>query len=93
MRISAKAEYACVAMLQWAPTGPTPAGAHQIDPRRYGHPRPLSGVQILLELKKAGLVASVREAEGGYQSRAAEKSPVVGHQRHRQTHLDAALRP
>ena len=67
MRISAKAEYACAAMLELA--------AH------YGDPQPLrigsiadsqgiSGrflVQILLQLKTAGLVASVRGASGGYQ--------------------------
>ncbi len=67
MRISAKAEYACVAMLELA--------------ARHGAPQPLrikaiadaQGipqrflVQILLQLKTAGLVASVRGAAGGYQ--------------------------
>jgi Rrf2 family protein len=67
MRISAKGEYACVAMLELA--------------RNYGEPQPVrikaiadaQGipqrflVQILLQLKTAGLVASVRGAAGGYQ--------------------------
>jgi Rrf2 family protein len=67
MRISAKAEYACAAMMELA--------------ARYGDRQPvrigsiadsqgISGrflVQILLQLKTAGLVASVRGAAGGYQ--------------------------
>jgi Rrf2 family protein len=66
MRISATAEYACAAMLQLAGV--------------YGDPRPVKVqaiadgtgisssflVQILLDLKKAGLVTSVRGAAGGY---------------------------
>jgi Rrf2 family cysteine metabolism transcriptional repressor len=67
MRISAKAEYACVAMLELAAghRAPQPlrikaiAEAHGI-PQRFL-------VQILLQLKTAGLVASVRGAAGGYQ--------------------------
>jgi Rrf2 family cysteine metabolism transcriptional repressor len=67
MKLSAKSEYACVAMLELAanyragqPTRiKTIAEAHGIN----------SGflVQILLQLKTAGLVASVRGASGGYQ--------------------------
>jgi Rrf2 family protein len=67
MKFSAKAEYACVAMLQLT--------------ARYGDPQPVRVkaiaeahgiplrflVQILLQLKGAGLVASVRGAAGGYQ--------------------------
>ncbi|HZV07372.1 MAG TPA: Rrf2 family transcriptional regulator [Gemmataceae bacterium] len=67
MRISAKAEYACVAMLELA--------------ANYGEPQPLPIkaiaeaqsipqnflVQILLQLKTAQLVVSVRGASGGYQ--------------------------
>src|SRR5262249_8478778 len=67
MRISAKAEYACAAMLELA--------------ARFGNPHPLpistiadsQGipgrflVQILLQLKTAGLVTSVRGTAGGYQ--------------------------
>lgn len=67
MRVSAKAEYACVAMIELA--------------RSYGEPQPVRVkaiadahgipqrflVQILLQLKGAGLVQSVRGAAGGYQ--------------------------
>ena len=67
MRVSAKAEYACVAMMELAaaarPNQPVRiraiADAHNI-PQRFL-------VQILLQLKTAGLVASVRGASGGYQ--------------------------
>ncbi|MDR3634919.1 MAG: Rrf2 family transcriptional regulator [Isosphaeraceae bacterium] len=66
MRISAKAEYACLAMLALARGGPDDppvrikeiSDAHAI-PERYL-------VQILLQLKGAGLVASTRGASGGY---------------------------
>src|SRR5581483_6414827 len=67
MRVSAKAEYACVAMIELA--------------RMYGEPQPVRIktiadahgipqrflVQILLQLKGAGLVESTRGASGGYQ--------------------------
>jgi Rrf2 family cysteine metabolism transcriptional repressor len=67
MRVSAKAEYACIAMLELAAnySAPQPvrlkaiAEAHSI-PERFL-------VQILLQLKGAGLVVSVRGAAGGYQ--------------------------
>jgi Rrf2 family protein len=67
MRVSAKAQYACFAMLQLArsygdrqPVRVKAIGdAHGI-PQRFL-------VQILLQLKGAGLVASVRGASGGYQ--------------------------
>jgi Rrf2 family cysteine metabolism transcriptional repressor len=66
MLFSAKAEYACVAMLELA--------------ARYADPRPVRLadvadthgisdrflVQILLQLKQAGLVDSTRGASGGY---------------------------
>jgi Rrf2 family protein len=66
MRVSAKAEYACVAMLELAANQGNPqpiriktiADAHDI-PLRFL-------VQILLQLKGAGLVASTRGAAGGY---------------------------
>ena len=66
MKISAKAEYACLAMLALARhrTDDAPvrireiAEAHDI-PERYL-------VQILLQLKGAGLVQSTRGAAGGY---------------------------
>jgi Rrf2 family protein len=66
MKISAKSEYACMAMLALARRGRGGAPlrireislAHGI-PERYL-------VQILLQLKGAGLVASTRGAAGGY---------------------------
>ena len=66
MMFSAKAEYACIAMLELAARHADPqpvrlktiADAHRI-PQRFL-------VQILLQLKGAGLVASVRGAAGGY---------------------------
>ena len=67
MRISAKAEYACIAMIELATSYGEPqpvrikaiADNHSI-PQRFL-------VQILLQLKGAGLVVSVRGAAGGYQ--------------------------
>lgn len=66
MKVSAKAEYACMAMLALARVAPDDpplrikdiSEAHAI-PERYL-------VQILLQLKGAGLVASTRGASGGY---------------------------
>ncbi|MEX2112166.1 MAG: Rrf2 family transcriptional regulator [Pirellulales bacterium] len=67
MKISAKTEYACLAMLELAArygTGEpvrirTIADEHGIPSRFL--------VQILLQLKGAGFVASTRGAAGGYQ--------------------------
>jgi Rrf2 family protein len=67
MRVSAKAEYACVAVLELAAHHGAPqpltvkaiAETHAI-PERYL-------VQILLQLKGAGFVTSTRGAAGGYQ--------------------------
>jgi Rrf2 family protein len=67
MRVSAKAEYACLAVLELAArfgSGEpvrikTIADEHGIPARFL--------VQILLQLKGAGLVASTRGAAGGYQ--------------------------
>jgi Rrf2 family cysteine metabolism transcriptional repressor len=67
MRVSAKAEYACIAMVELAANHAEPhpvrvkaiADAHEI-PQRFL-------VQILLQLKASGLVVSVRGASGGYQ--------------------------
>jgi Rrf2 family protein len=67
MRVSAKAEYACIAMLELAATHAESqpvrikaiADAHDI-PQRFL-------VQILLQLKGAGLAESTRGAAGGYQ--------------------------
>jgi Rrf2 family protein len=67
MRISAKAEYACVAMLELAAnygeSQPLPIKAiaeAQSIPQNFL-------VQILLQLKTGQLVVSVRGASGGYQ--------------------------
>jgi Rrf2 family protein len=67
MKLSHKAQYACLAMLELAAKyhDPLPlsvkviAEAYQLQPRFL--------VQILLQLKAAGLVASIRGAAGGYQ--------------------------
>src|SRR5580704_2324395 len=67
MRISAKAEYACVAMLELALNHrePQPVRIKAIADAQ-GIPQRFL-VQILLQLKTAGLVASIRGAAGGYQ--------------------------
>jgi Rrf2 family protein len=67
MRISAKAEYACVAMLELAANyaEPQPVRIKAIHDAQGVPQRFL--VQILLQLKTAGLVTSVRGASGGYQ--------------------------
>ena len=66
MKISAKAEYACMALLALAQQGAdaSPLRIREISdthaiPERYL-------VQILLQLKGAGLVVSTRGASGGY---------------------------
>ena len=67
MKVSAKTEYACLAVLELAArygSGEpvrikTIADEHGIPPRFL--------VQILLQLKAAGVVASTRGAAGGYQ--------------------------
>jgi Rrf2 family protein len=67
MKVSAKVEYACIALMELAVNHGDShplrikaiADAHDIPPRFL--------VQILLLLKNAGLVASVRGASGGYQ--------------------------
>jgi len=66
MRVSAKTEYACVAMLELAAQygSNEPVRIRRIAERHDVPPRFL--VQILLQLKGAGLVASVRGAAGGY---------------------------
>lgn len=66
MRISAKTEYACIAMLELASQygSGEPVRVREIAERHGVPPRFL--VQILLQLKGAGLVVSVRGAAGGY---------------------------
>ncbi len=75
MKISAKAEYACLAVLALARQRPTdsPIRIREISelhgiPERYL-------VQILLQLKGAGLVTSTRGAAGGY--RLARSASVI----------------
>lgn len=66
MRTSAKAEYACLAVLELA------LRHHRPEPARLAeiaHPHGIPErflVQILLQLKGSGLVSSVRGASGGY---------------------------
>lgn len=66
MKISAKTEYACIAMLELSNRygSGEPVRIRRIAERHDVPPRFL--VQILLQLKGAGLVASTRGAAGGY---------------------------
>lgn len=66
MKISAKTEYACVAMLELAARyeSGAPVQVRKIAERHVVPARFL--VQIMLQLKSAGLVASTRGAAGGY---------------------------
>jgi Rrf2 family cysteine metabolism transcriptional repressor len=66
MRVSAKAEYACIAILELAAhhANRTPVRVKTIVDA-HGIPQRFL-VQILLQLKGAGLVESVRGASGGY---------------------------
>jgi Rrf2 family protein len=67
MRVSAKAEYACLAVIELAANydGPQPVRVKTIADT-HGIPQRFL-VQILLQLKGAGLVVSLRGAAGGYQ--------------------------
>lgn len=78
MRISAKTEYACIAMLELASQYGTgePVRIRRIAERHDVPPRFL--VQILLQLKGAGLVGSVRGAAGGYQLIKSPKDVSLG---------------
>ena len=67
MLFSAKAEYACLAMLELAARLGQPKPVRLADiADKHGIPQRFL-VQILLQLKGAGLVASTRGAAGGYQ--------------------------
>ena len=67
MLFSAKAEYACLAMLELAARHGDPKPIRLADVAdKHGIPQRFL-VQILLQLKGAGLVASTRGASGGYQ--------------------------
>jgi Rrf2 family protein len=66
MKLTAKTEYACLAMLQMAEEFET---AEPLQIRRIAEEQGIPSrflVQILLQLKGAGLVASTRGAAGGY---------------------------
>ena len=75
MKISAKAEYACLALLALAQQGPNapPLRIREIS-ESHGIPERYL-VQILLQLKGAGLVVSTRGAAGGY--RLARPAPSI----------------
>jgi Rrf2 family protein len=79
MRISAKTEYACIAMLELASQygSGEPVRIRRIAERHDVPPRFL--VQILLQLKGAGLVGSVRGAAGGYQLLQPPQEISLGH--------------
>lgn len=67
MKVSAKTEYACIAMLELAASygSGEPVRIRNIA-EQHGIPSRFL-VQILLQLKGAGLVISTRGAAGGYQ--------------------------
>ena len=66
MFFSAKAEYACMAMLELAARHTDPRPVRLADlADKHGIPQRFL-VQILLQLKGAGLIASTRGAAGGY---------------------------
>jgi Rrf2 family protein len=66
MLFSAKAEYACLAMLELAVRHGDPRPVRLVDiTDAHGIPQRFL-VQILLQLKGAGLVRSTRGAAGGY---------------------------
>lgn len=78
MRLSAKVEYACLAMLELALSQEksTPTRIKEISINHHIPDRFL--VQILLQLKTAGLVKSVRGAAGGYRlSRSPEEISIA----------------
>ncbi len=79
MRISAKTEYACIAMLELASQygAGEPVRIRRIAERHAVPPRFL--VQILLQLKGAGLVGSVRGAAGGYHLLKPPQEITLGH--------------
>lgn len=66
MKVSAKTEYACIAVMELAANygSPEPVRIRNIAERHFVPPRFL--VQILLQLKGAGIVSSTRGAAGGY---------------------------
>ena len=79
MKVSAKTEYACVAMLELAAQygSGEPVRIRRIAERHDVPQRFL--VQILLQLKGVGLVASVRGAAGGYRLLRDPDEITLGH--------------
>src|SRR5437764_7083803 len=74
MRLSAKAQYACVAMVDLACSHGNPSPVHLKNIADIHGISQRFLVQILLQLKGAGLVDSTRGAAGGYLlARPAEK--------------------
>lgn len=67
MLLSARAEYACLAMLELAAQYGNPKPVPLADiANKHGISSPRFLVQILIQLNKAGLVTSTRGAAGGY---------------------------
>jgi len=67
MFFSARAEYACLAMLELAAQYGDPKPVRLTDiANKHGIPSSRFLVQILIQLNKAGLVTSTRGAAGGY---------------------------
>jgi Rrf2 family protein len=67
MLFSARAEYACLAMLELAAQYGNPKPVPLTDiANKHGISSPRFLVQILIQLNKAGLVTSTRGAAGGY---------------------------
>jgi Rrf2 family protein len=67
VKVSAKTEYACIAMLELAASY---GSGEPVQVRRIADKHGIPSrflVQILLQLKGAGLVASTRGASGGYE--------------------------
>ncbi|MGE5191093.1 MAG: RrF2 family transcriptional regulator [Deltaproteobacteria bacterium] len=66
MKLSAKAEYACLAVLELALRHDQPEPARLVEIASPNRIPERFLVQILLQLKGAGFVSSVRGASGGY---------------------------
>jgi Rrf2 family protein len=78
MRVSAKAQYACIAVLELAAQyGSSQPSRVRAIAQAHGIPVRFL-VQILLQLKGAGLVASTRGAAGGYQLTRSPESISLG---------------
>ncbi|MCI0704250.1 MAG: Rrf2 family transcriptional regulator, partial [Planctomycetia bacterium] len=67
MLFSARAEYACLAMLELAAQYGDPRPVRLTDiANKHGISSPRFLVQILIQLNKKGLVTSTRGRDGGY---------------------------